>query len=253
MDLFGCTELLPGIVTFLAWTGGGVVSVVTGFGCGLFAMPIMLLCVPTEQALPVACVMSCVAMSMILLRFWRNIDWHHVRLLSLVAIPGAFLGVYLLQTLAVHRIEFGFGVFLLGSVGWELLRRRLVASPRSAPGKGVESLFGFAAGIVNGITGLGGPVMGVYASLSNWDKDMTRGTFGMFFGLNLALCALLQFRAGLVASAELNLIAWAVPGVIVGTLAGIPTAGRIRQESFMKLLLLVITVSGFFLIIKAVG
>ncbi len=253
MDASTFVVLLPCIVTFLAWAGGGVVSIVTGFGCGLFAMPIMLLCVPTEQALPVACVMSCVAMSLILLRFWRNIDWHHFLFLSVAAVPGAFCGMYMLQTVAIRWIEFGFGVFLLASVAWQLLSKRLLASSRPAPGQGVEFFFGFFSGVINGITGMGGPAMGVYASLANWDKDMARGTFGIFFGLNLALCALLQFRAGLVGPAEIRLIAWAVPGAILGTLAGIPLAGRIRQETFMKLLLCVITISGFFVIAKSMS
>ena len=246
-------EMLPLLVTFLAWVGGGVVSVVTGFGCGLFAMPIMLLCVPTETAIPVNCVLCCIAMSLILVKFWRAVDWKHFFWMTLVGIPGAFLGVYVLTVVPVHWIELGFGVFLLVSAGWEFLRKRISRANRYKPGWPLELFLAFVAGAIDGIIGMGGPAMAVYATLANWDKDMARGTFGIFFGLNLTLCTYLQYKSALFGPAELELIMWAVPGAVLGTFLGIPVAGWIKQETFMKLLLLVIAISGFVLIGKGLG
>ncbi len=243
-------EWLPFAVVFAAWFGGGAVSVITGFGCGLFAMPIMLLVLPTEIAIPVNCVLCCVAMLLILVKFWRAVDWRHFWIMSIAALPGAFVGVYALERIPVGHVELGFGIFLLAVVGWELLRGRIGRMQRRAPGPVLEIILAFVAGVINGLTGMGGPAMGAYAALTRWDKDMTRGTFGLFFGLNLTLCTVLQYRSGMIGAVELELIGWAVPGAVLGTLAGIPVAGRLRQDVFMKLLLLVIGISGIVVIGK---
>lgn len=243
-------ELLPFMVTFCAWVGGGIVSVVTGFGCGLFAMPIMLLCVPTETAIPVTCVLCCVSMLLILIKFWKNIDWRHFLWLSIAALPGVFLGVYTLKTTPIQWIELGFGAFLILSAGWEMARKYITNTSRPIQSLPLELFLALVAGFINGILGMGGPAMALYATLARWDKDMTRGTFGIFFGINLSIGVLLLYQSNLLNTPELDLIIWAVPGAILGTLMGIPLAGRIRQEAFMKLLLLVIIASGIVLIGK---
>ena len=244
-------EMAPYLVTFMAWFGGGVVSIVTGFGCGLFAMPIMLLCVPTEVAIPVTTVLCCLSMTLILVKFWRNICWHCFVRLTIVAIPGSALGVYILQTVSIQWIEFGFGMFLLCCVVWELVRPCLAYVGNRAPGRLCELFFGFVSGVLNGVVGMGGPALGAYAALAGWDKDMTRGTFGIFFGLNLTLCVLLQWQGNLLGPREWELVSWAVPGAIAGTFAGIPVAIRISQAGFMRLLLSSIAISGLFLVGKA--
>jgi uncharacterized membrane protein YfcA len=48
----------------------------------------------------------------------------------------------------------------------------------------------------------------------------------------------------------MELITWAVPGALLGTLIGIPVAGKIHQDTFMKLLLAVILLSGLVIVFK---
>lgn len=241
---------LPCLCAFIAWFGGGIVSVVTGFGCGLFAMPIMLICVEPEIALPVTIVLCCFSMLLILLKFWRDIDYRQFLFCSIFATPGAFLGVWILINLPVALIELGFGIFLLCAVASELVRKHVLAHARPFVFAPLEAALAFIAGVINGVCGMGGPAMGFYASLAHWDKDMARGTFGLFFGLNILLCVLLLQYNDLLGTVELTLIAWATPGAFLGTLAGIPIASRIPQDKFMRLLLLVILISGLVLVYK---
>ena len=245
MDMY-----IPLVITFMAWVGGGFVSLVTGFGCGLFAMPIMLLCVPTEQAIPVNCVLCCVAMSLILVKFWGNIDWRHFLWMSAAAVPGSFLGVYVLKTSPVYWLELGFGLFLIVCAIWESVRKYVLRNARPISSTPLELFFAFLSGFIDGLIGMGGPAMALYATLACWDKDMTRGTFGIFFGINLTLSVFLQYQSGLLGPGELELIAWAVPGALLGTLIGIPVAGKIRQDTFMKLLLSIILLSGLVIVFK---
>lgn len=246
----GVTPYLPFIASFLAWFGGGVVGVVTGFGCGLFAVPFMLLCVEPEIVMPVSIVLCAVVMMLILVKFWPYIGWRDFWMCSLVAVPGAFLGVWLLRAMPVELLELAFGVFLVCAVVIEIYRRRVLANKTPFVHNGVEVFLAFLAGVINGVCGMGGPALGLYASLAHWDKDMARGTFGLFFGCNLFLCVGILWLQGMLGPRELELAAWAIPGGILGTFAGIPLAGRIPQKAFMRLLLLLIFISGCVLISK---
>lgn len=243
-------DWLPILCVFLAWFGGGIVSVVTGFGCGLFAMPIMLICISPEVALPVTIVLCCFSMLLILIKFWRNIDYARFLFCSIFATPGAFLGIWLLANMSVLWIELAFGIFLLCAVLLELIRKHVLAARKPFVSTPLEAFLAFTAGTIDGVCGMGGPAMGFYASLAHWDKDMARGTFGLFFGINILLCVILLKFHNMLGSVELNLIAWAIPGALIGTLAGIPLASRIPQEKFMRLLLLVIFISGIALVYK---
>lgn len=225
-------------------------SVVTGFGCGLFAMPIMLLCITPEVALPVTIVLCCFSMFLILLKFWRNIDYGEFLYCSVFATPGAFIGVWILRTISAQGIELAFGLFLLCAVLLEIIRKHVLSHRKPFVSRQLEAFLAFIAGIINGVCGMGGPAMGFYAALAHWDKDMARGTFGLFFGVNIFLCTVLLQYHHMLGSVELTLTAWAIPGALLGTLAGIPLATRIPQEKFMRLLLTVIFISGVVLIHK---
>lgn len=244
-------DWLPVACVCAAWFGGGIVSVVTGFGCGLFAMPIMLLCLPPEAAFPINIVLCCFSMFLILIKYWRNINYHHFLLATLSATPGAFIGIWILRTQPVELLETSFGIFLIIAATIEIFRKQILASHHPISSTPLEALFSFGAGIINGICGMGGPLLGVYASLGHWDKDMTRGTFGLFFGLNIFICALLLEYYGMLGALEFTYILWAIPCALAGTLAGIPLAVRVPQKLFLRLLLGVILVSGFVLILKS--
>lgn len=241
---------LPFIVTFLAWFGGGIVGVVTGFGCGLFAVPFMLICVEPEVVMPVSIVLCAVIMSLILVKFWPYIGWRDFLECSLVAAPGALLGVWLLAAMPVGLLNLAFGIFLVCAVLAELYCKHILASRKPFTSKCLELFLAFLAGVINGVCGMGGAALGFYASLAHWDKNMARGTFGLFFGINIFLCVGVLWLQGMLGPRELELCAWAIPGGILGTFAGVPLATRIPQETFLRLLLLVILISGCVLICK---
>lgn len=238
------------LLTAIAWFGGGIVGVVTGFGCGLFAVPIMLLAIPPEIIMPVSIVLCAIVMTMLLVPYWGSIYWRDFWECSLVAIPGAFFGVWLLSIMPVATLEIAFGIFLVCSVIVEILRQFVQRGKRAIQNEPIKLFLALLAGVIDGVCGMGGPALGLYASLAHWDKDMARGTFGLFFGVNLFLCTGLLWFKGMLGPRELELCTWGAPGGIAGIFAGIPLAKHLPQETFRRLLLAVIFISGCVLIYR---
>ena len=69
---------------------------------------------------------------------------------------------------------------------------------------------------------------------------MARGILGVFFVLSVGLATGLDVAAGLVNKAVVHHSLAAIPGVLLGTLAGLPLAGRIPQRLFQRCLLVVV-------------
>lgn len=69
---------------------------------------------------------------------------------------------------------------------------------------------------------------------------MARGILGVFFVLSVGLATGLDVAAGLVKKAIVHHSLAAIPGVLLGTLAGLPVAGRIPQRLFQRCLLVVV-------------
>lgn len=69
---------------------------------------------------------------------------------------------------------------------------------------------------------------------------MARGILGVFFVLSVGLATGLDVAAGLVKKAVVHHSLAAIPGVLLGTLARLPVAGRIPQRLFQRCLLVVV-------------
>lgn len=80
---------------------------------------------------------------------------------------------------------------------------------------------------------------------------MARGILGVFFVLSVGLATGLDVAAGLVKKAVVHHSLAAIPGVLLGTLAGLPVAGRIPQRIFQCCLLVMVLLDAFSLLARA--
>ena len=80
---------------------------------------------------------------------------------------------------------------------------------------------------------------------------MARGILGVFFVLSVGLATGLDVAAGLVNKAVVHHSLAAIPGVLLGTLAGLPLAGRIPQRLFQRCLLVMVLLGACSLLARA--
>ena len=97
----------------------------------------------------------------------------------------------------------------------------------------------------------GGPAIGMYAQLAHWDKDRTRGNISLYFlGLSLPL-VLMQYLAGYYTGPVLQGLIPCLLGCGVGLVISYPLARKIGEASFQRLLAIVIGLSGFSILTRA--
>ena len=76
-------------------------------------------------------------------------------------------------------------------------------------------------------------------------------TLGVFFVIRGSLTVILQATAGFYTPEVLGYALYGAPGVILGTLLAFPVAKRIPQETFRKVLLVIIGVAGAVCLVRA--
>lgn len=136
---------------FLTSTVAFAISTVSGGGAGLVLLPVLGIGLAAAQVPVALSVGSAISSVTRLGVFLRDVEWRVVRWFVPFSLPGAFLGVLLLDHMSPLYLKAALGLFLLGNLPM-LFRRRHEGLGKPMGPKAVMVL-GFLAGFVSGLTG----------------------------------------------------------------------------------------------------
>ncbi|HET6491316.1 MAG TPA: sulfite exporter TauE/SafE family protein [Syntrophales bacterium] len=231
------------IATALIIFAGALLQGLAGFGGALVAMPFILLYAEPVWAAPV--VVLCYTINRIpaLFVLRKNLMWDHSLLLLAAAVPGAFLGTYLLKSM-----EPGFITKVLGTI-LILFSAYKILSPgtKLAFSKAWALPTGLLSGVLGGAFGTDGPPVVVYAALQPWAKEQVVGMLQSFFLFANFIIVVSYGYHGLLSPSVLDASAIAVPFAIAGIFLGLRVNRRIGQRRFQIVLSVLIGVMGFIL------
>jgi len=193
MTLEPWLQLFPSLPTFL-WLSlavliAGTVRSFTGFGGGLALAPLFSLVMPPADMVVVVLLLNFVISLQTLPQTWRTTDWKMVWSVTIPALVGVPIGVWLVEWLDPVLTRRFIGVIVGGLaaimlVGWQY---------SGARGKTQDWFVGLTSGALTAMAGVGGPPLVLYF-LS--DKTITptvlRSFFMMFFAF-IQLSTLLFF------------------------------------------------------------
>ena len=231
------------IVTILILFIGALLQGLAGFGGALISMPVLLLFAEPAWAAPV--VVICFAINRIPAMFVlrKNLMWDHSLLLLAAALPGAFLGTYLLKSIApgvimkiLGAILILFSIYKIFSPEMKRTLSKIWALPT-----------GFLSGILGGAFGTEGPPVVVYAALQPWTKEQVVGMLQSFFLFANFIIIASYWYHGLLSRSVLSVSSTVVPFSIAGILLGLHINKRIGQRHFSIVLSVVIGVMGLVL------
>ena len=240
----GMTE----ICVFLAWIAGGFVSGVSGIGGAMVAFPFLAMLLPVHEAIALTCIVNMVmdiCLASLHFRFCRvSALWP----MLLASVPGSFAGLYILQICSGPVLQGAVGLLLLYYVYWQktFRARGTIAHPRA-----LGAVAGFGSGLLGTAIAFDGPPIGAYGLCMGWEPRVFLGTLGVFFVIRGSLTVILQATAGFYTPEVLGYALYGAPGVILGTLLAFPVAKRIPQETFRKVLLVIIGVAGAVCLVRA--
>ena len=239
------------VVTFFA----AAVQSALGFGFGLIAVAGFLILFNSVQAIQIVIIIT-VVMS---LAHYPNLRAKSNKTLlkplilnSLIGFPIG-IGIYLTLDLSVLKLIVASLIIVLSIQSFAVFFRK---KKNSTTGKKTSSspittsVIGIVAGAMASALAMPGPIVMLYLNAQRLDKDQIRALMSGFF--IFAYLGALIFQAVLVGiSLETwKYSAWLLPFALIGTYVGHLTSKRISQHFFHQLVLLILLLSGVFMLLN---
>ncbi len=150
---------------------GIFVQSVAGFGLALVMMPILSTVMGVNAAAPLVAIIATVAEFTILIRYREALNLRAIWRLSLAAVLGVPLGVWLVRWLDANITLTALGCVVIGYALYGLLRLRLPELKQP----GWAYFFGFAAGLLSGAYNTSGPAYVIYGNCRRWEPAEFKG------------------------------------------------------------------------------
>lgn len=231
----------PHLLIFCLWLIGGIVSGVSGIGGTMIAVPIAAIFIPIQEIIPLACILNVVMDGCIATMHFRHCRITALWPLLAGSLPGAIVGIYILQHVPSAILQGTVGALLLYYVYWQHTFR-VEKHHNESWSRG--SAAGFGAGLLGTAISFDGPPIGAYGLYVGWPPRAFLGTIGVFFVIRASLTCMLQASARLYTPAVLEYALYGIPATALGTLLAFPITKHINQQSFRQILIAVIAVAG---------
>jgi len=229
----------------LIFLGAGFAQGLSGFGSALLAMPLLTLFIKVKTAVPL-CMLNGVIITLFLsLQLKRHMDWQKIGPLLTGCLPGIWVGVFFLLHTRDGIMKLLLGVMLISYALYSLTFR--------PPSQKIHAfwpsyLAGFATGVISASFSAGGPPTVIYATLTDWSKDDIKATLSGFFFVTGLFAAVAHFMSGLITGEVLHYFSVSLVFVLLGVYLGSICYGRIKKDTFIKIMLIILMMMGTMMI-----
>ncbi|MGB6118864.1 MAG: sulfite exporter TauE/SafE family protein [Mesorhizobium sp.] len=224
----------------------GFAQGVSGFAFALVALSVWAWAVEPQLAAPMSVFGALVGQVVVLPWVWRGFSWTRLWPLLVGGVLGVPLGVLLLHWMDPDIFKFALGCFLLVYCPVMLLFK---PRPEPAFNRVADGFAGFAGGVLGGIGGMSGPVPTLWTTIRGWGKDLQRGML-MAFNIAMHVCTMGAYvLTGSITHEVLVMFAWITPALIIPAIVGVQLFHRLNQQSFRRMILVLLTLSGLALVL----
>ena len=238
------TYILVCLVVFFA----GLTKGLSGFGSILLSLPLLAIFLDIKIVIPLVALFGLCITIILLAQLWKYVDWKKIYPLLLGACPGVPLGVFFLKTLDKDLIQWVLGIILISYALYGLFLR----SPKKGIWEGWAYLFGFLSGCLGGAVSATGPAVIVYTSLQTWSKDKIKVTLQGFFLVSGVMVVVFHAINGFTTLTVLCFFVVSLPMLILGTYVGSFFYGKIKEEDYKRIMLILLGFLGAFMIYRAI-
>jgi uncharacterized membrane protein YfcA len=240
----------PFLVLFcFAAFAGGFVSGFSGFAMGLVVSGVWLHIITPVQTAALIAGYGLLTQGYGILKLRQALNWHAIWPLVLGTTIGVPIGVILLNYIDPVYLRLGVGVLLVLYAIYSLARpafKPMTIGPASDIGIGIVN------GLVGGLTGLGGVVSTISCQWRGWKRDAQRAVFQPVLFAAFVVISISMAVTGAFTTETLKLYGLGLPFLLVGLWSGFRLYGKIDDEMFRKVVLILILFAGLSLIVPAV-
>jgi uncharacterized membrane protein YfcA len=236
------------IAIFLAATfAAALVAGLAGFAFGLVGAAIWLYILTPLQTATLIIWFGLIVQGYSVWKLRHAIHWQRITPLIIGAAIGVPLGVFALSTASPRALRLGIGIVLVLYSLYGLLRPTLKISGGGAVADGVV---GIVNGALGGATGFAGIIATIWSQLRGWPKDQQRAVFQPVGVATFAMSAAWLGGQGVMSRDMLWLFALGLPVLLLGTWIGMKLYGKLDENQFRKVVLILLFVSGAVLLIR---
>lgn len=240
----------------MAWIAGSifaayVVRGMSGFGAGLVAAPLLALVLPVHVVVPLCGLLVFVLFIFLAIRDHDKVIWRELRLLALPTIAGVVGGLFLFRALENDFLLIGLGSFLI-AYGAYMLAVHAFGLPQFRCSERWATPLGFFGAFFDTLFGGGGgTLVVVYMHARGLGRMAFRATIAMLWFIEMIARIAGYTAAGYYTREVLIAAALLLPVTWIATWVGERLGNRVSQETFSRILAVLLALSGLSLIWKA--
>jgi uncharacterized protein len=242
-------NVLSSVLLCLVALLAGFTQGLSGFGSVLVALPILALFLDFNLAVPLVSTWGMTINIILVLQLRSHLRLQSILPLTLAAIPGIPLGVYVLKHANVWVLEMLLGgLLVIFSLyfAWSGGKTRDLS-------RGWAYFAGFWSGCLGGSLAMSGPPVIIYTALQPWSKDQIKSTLTGFFFLSGLIIIAAQAMGGLITTAVLAGSLISIPFIVLGVLLGSAIYRKLATDRYRQVVVGLITILGLLTVVKALG
>ena len=240
---------LEAIVVVLAMLLASTVFSATGFGIGMISTPLMLLVYEPQTVIVVAGTAGLGIGLWIISKSWRDVPFREILPITIAALCGAPIAVFILKTADSSVLSIGIAVLIiLFAIG------SFVKIEKEIPySNQVGIVAGFIVGVLLPTSGVAGSLVMLFLMTRNWERQTVRAAMAFFLVSLMAFTVVLFALYGLYTPLRLTLIGIVAIPAVIGFLLGAMLIKRINERVFGNMVIGIIIVSSIIVVVKEVS
>jgi uncharacterized membrane protein YfcA len=225
---------------------GGIVTGLAGFAMGLVVSGVWLHILTPAQTASLIVGYGLLTQSYNIWKLRHALNWRTVAPFVTGGLIGVPIGAALVTYVDPNYVRTGVGVLLIVYSVYSLARPHL--KPRN-PGFAVDAGVGVINGVLGGMTGLAGPVITMWCNFRGFRKDVQRAIYQPVILAAFVLTAISLAVAGVVTADLIRIYLYGLPTLAVGLWVGLKLYGHLNEETFRKVILVLLLFSGLALVV----
>ena len=215
-----------------------------GFGT-VVTMPLGILLMGLGVTKPVVSFIALLTGLTVLITEYKYINWRELAKMAGVMLVGVLAAQWI-----AGRMKMNFLLIIYGAVVIGIGVKKLFWPATKPASKAVQNLALAVAGIMQGLFVSGGSFLAVYAVERIPEKQELRATNNALWAILNTVMLTLNFAGGQVDKKLLTMGAIAIIPMFLGTWLGGVFAHRIKQQTFLKIVYVILIASGVVLLIS---
>ena len=221
-----------------------------GFGESLVAVPLLILVIPVEIAVPLSVLLSIFVAAIVVIQDRKKVDFDSAKFLIFFAILGIPVGLLLLLYADENLIKSVLGILIVLFSLYSLGNKK-----QFIPRKGNMMLLficGFLSGVFGGAYGLNGPPLVIYGKIKDWSPTYFRATLQAYF-LPVSIIGMFGYwYKGLWNSTVTYYFLLSLPLVIPAIFLGRYFNKHLGKQDFLKFVYMGLIAIGMLLIMQTI-